>query len=196
MVADLTGHNPNVFYELAIRHAIRKPVVQIIQKGETIPFDVAQNRTIEVDYRDLDSVADCRKKLVEQIHMVEDDPTAVDSPISLAVDVQALRESGNPLEKSNAEIISMLQELRTQVRELTTNRARMVNWYNGQAFVPWSPYFVASSDEVTRDLHNHLAGGWLHDLTMRPDLKTLIQDRDVGPDDDNNDQQSANDQGD
>lgn len=33
IVADLTGHNPNVFYELAVRHAIKKPVVQIIQRG-------------------------------------------------------------------------------------------------------------------------------------------------------------------
>src|SRR4030088_3189951 len=37
VVGDLTGHNANVFYELAVRHAIRKPYVQIIQKGETIP---------------------------------------------------------------------------------------------------------------------------------------------------------------
>jgi hypothetical protein len=38
VIADLTGHNANVFYELAIRHAIRKPVLQLIQKGEQIPL--------------------------------------------------------------------------------------------------------------------------------------------------------------
>jgi len=30
VIADLTGHNANVFYELAIRHMVQKPVVQII----------------------------------------------------------------------------------------------------------------------------------------------------------------------
>ena len=46
VVADLTERNPNVFYELAIRHALRKPLVQIIKKGEQIPFDVAATRTV------------------------------------------------------------------------------------------------------------------------------------------------------
>ena len=44
VVADLTERNPNVFYELAIRHAIAKPLVQIMKKGEQIPFDVAATR--------------------------------------------------------------------------------------------------------------------------------------------------------
>src|SRR4051812_20577518 len=37
VVADLTDRNPNVFYELAVRHALRKPLVQLIKKGEQIP---------------------------------------------------------------------------------------------------------------------------------------------------------------
>lgn len=115
VIADLTGRNPNVFYELAIRHAVRKPVVQIIQTGELIPFDVAGSRTIHVDHRDLDSVARCIEEIKQQIRSVERDPSQVDTPISAAIDLQSLRKSDNPLEKSNAEIITMLHELRTMV---------------------------------------------------------------------------------
>lgn len=71
VVADLTGRNPNVFYELAIRHALRKPLVQIIKSGEQIPFDVAGTRTIYVDHRDLDSVETAKGEIVKQVKAVE-----------------------------------------------------------------------------------------------------------------------------
>jgi hypothetical protein len=118
VIADLTGRNPNVFYELAIRHAVHKPVVQIINASEKIPFDVAQSRTVHVDHHDLDSAARAREEIVRQIVAVEKNPGDVDTPISVAVELQALRESDNPLEKSNAEIIAMLQEMRAMVGEV------------------------------------------------------------------------------
>lgn len=118
IIADLTSRNPNVFYELAIRHAIRKPVVQLIQMGESIPFDVAQSRTIQVDHHDLDSVARCKEELRRQIQSVEKDPTDVDTPLSVAIDLKSLRQSENPLETGSAEIIAMVQDLRSKVKEL------------------------------------------------------------------------------
>jgi hypothetical protein len=39
VVADLTGRNANAFYELAIRHMVKHPLVQMITKGEAIPFE-------------------------------------------------------------------------------------------------------------------------------------------------------------
>lgn len=77
VIADLTGGNPNVFYELAIRHVVGKPVIPIIQVGEPIPFDIVQSRTIQFDYKDVDSVVDCRERLVESIRAVEKEPTNV-----------------------------------------------------------------------------------------------------------------------
>ncbi len=40
VVADLTAANANVYYELAIRHAIEKPFIHVIQDGQSPPFDI------------------------------------------------------------------------------------------------------------------------------------------------------------
>src|SRR3989304_7119217 len=63
VIADLTGHNPNVFYELAIRHATGKPIVQLIEHNDKIPFDIFDFSTIFIDHTDLESVEDCKNKL-------------------------------------------------------------------------------------------------------------------------------------
>lgn len=126
VIADLTGRNPNVFYELALRHAIKKPIVQIIHSTETIPFDVAASRTVHVDHRDLDSVARAKEEITRQIRAVERNPTDVDTPISVAVELQSLRKSDNPLEKSYAEILAMLTDIRAGMTDMREGRGRTI----------------------------------------------------------------------
>jgi hypothetical protein len=46
LVAELTGRNPNVLYELGLAHALRKPVVLISSNEEDVPFDVRHVRLI------------------------------------------------------------------------------------------------------------------------------------------------------
>lgn len=46
VVADMTGHNPNAFYELGFRQAKELPLVPIIQAGNGLPFDVISQRTV------------------------------------------------------------------------------------------------------------------------------------------------------
>lgn len=91
VVADLTGANPNVFYELAIRHAIRKPYVQMIARGERIPFDVSGIRTVELDVTDLDSVDRAKREVDRQIKEFERGHLP-DSPVSIASAARLLRE--------------------------------------------------------------------------------------------------------
>ena len=44
LIADLTGQNPNVYYELGYAHALSKKVVLITQNADEIPFDMKQYR--------------------------------------------------------------------------------------------------------------------------------------------------------
>lgn len=56
VVADLTDHNANVFYELAIAHGWDKPVIHIIEDGQAIPFDIADLRVVSYKLSDPASV--------------------------------------------------------------------------------------------------------------------------------------------
>ena len=49
VIADLTGCNPNVFYELGLAHALRRPVILLTQDIEDVPFDLQPYRILEYD---------------------------------------------------------------------------------------------------------------------------------------------------
>ena len=119
LIADLTDKNPNVFYELAIRHMIKKPCLLIIEKEQSIPFDVASSRVIQYDFTIEGGLAaiDQIKQIVKSIHS---DKTGIDNPISIAFDLARLKESGNPLEERIAEIAENINEIK--VSSMLANR--------------------------------------------------------------------------
>lgn len=67
VIADLTGHNPNVFFEIGYRTKSQKPIIHLKRKDETIPFDVSSIRTFEYDLTDLDMVTATRDRLEQVI---------------------------------------------------------------------------------------------------------------------------------
>lgn len=85
VVCDLSYHNPNVFYELALRHATKKPTIHIIRKCDKIPFDINDFRTVVIDdssiYTLIPSLESYKNQIVQQIRQMLDDPDAIDNPI-------------------------------------------------------------------------------------------------------------------
>lgn len=49
VVADVTGRNPNVFYELGIAHTMGKECVVLTQAPQDVPFDITSRRYIHYD---------------------------------------------------------------------------------------------------------------------------------------------------
>lgn len=46
VIADLSGKNPNVFYEIGIAHTLGKAVIPIVQNFDDIPFDLRHHRAL------------------------------------------------------------------------------------------------------------------------------------------------------
>ena len=67
VIADLTGHNPNVFFEIGYRSKSQKPIIHLKRKDEIIPFDVSTIRTFEYDLTDLDLVTATNDRLEQVI---------------------------------------------------------------------------------------------------------------------------------
>ena len=83
-IADLTGANPNVYYELGIRHARRpRSTVLLLCQGTKMPFDIAQLRGmhyhVEADGRPLDAEKQAARiaRLLKQLRSKPGD----DSPV-------------------------------------------------------------------------------------------------------------------
>ncbi|MGB9977871.1 hypothetical protein [Methanobacterium sp.] len=156
VIADLTSQNPNVFYELAICHAMKKPLVQIIRKGEKIPFDIASTRIIQVDHHDLDSVEEAKAEIIRQIKAVENDPTLIDNPISMTLDLQTLRQSGDPEQRSIADIVSVISELRLDISKIESS--------------------INSDRTVSRELMNVLVNRNIETEGIKDSIKDILND--------------------
>lgn len=118
VIADLTGENPNVFYELAIRHAANEPFIQIIEKGHEIPFDVYDQRTIKIDIQDLDSVNQSKNQIESHIETIESGDSEADSPVTTAANLQFWENSEDPQQQELADITEAMADMRNEIGKL------------------------------------------------------------------------------
>lgn len=118
VIADLTDKNPNVFYELAVRHAHRRPVIQLINKDQEIPFDVATQRTIDIDLGDFSTTKQAQNKIRNQIKEIESNEFEVENPVSVAGRIRELKESEEPEKQELAEFTETLNEINSKVRSI------------------------------------------------------------------------------
>ena len=81
VVADLTDRNPNVFYELGVRHALRNSTILIAQNLADIPFDLLPYATQTYNWKiDVERKA-FMKRIREIIGLVERTPERAESPV-------------------------------------------------------------------------------------------------------------------
>jgi hypothetical protein len=115
VIADISIHNANVYYELGIRHALRdRATILIRAKGDDVPFDLRTDRYLEYP---ADNPAMASADLAEAVRQTIAG-TRPDSPVFLLV--PALRpndpETLLPAPASFAEAVRSAQENRDRAR--------------------------------------------------------------------------------
>ena len=81
VLCDITVHNANVFYELGIRHALRKKGTVLIKGApvaDSTPFDILTDRYLEYN---VDKPGEKKDELVDVIRATLASPRETDSPI-------------------------------------------------------------------------------------------------------------------
>ena len=117
VVADLTGENANVFYELAVRDAAQLPAVMIAETGTNLPFDKAQDRTIFFDSTDLASAWNAKEQLKNFLAAALDG--GVSNPIASAMVWKEYAASGKPVEEAVAQLADQLSLVAADVQRLS-----------------------------------------------------------------------------
>jgi len=80
IIADLSGQNPNVFYELGVRHALSPRTILIAQSIDDIPSDLREYRTIIYD-DSAKGVKDFTDKLTNYFKEIFKEPGRPDNPV-------------------------------------------------------------------------------------------------------------------
>jgi hypothetical protein len=127
LLADLTGKNPNVFYELGLAHALAKPAILVAESMDDIPFDLRALRIIVYDKNHPRWGERLQEKVKAAIGEVLKSPQEAVLPAFLHVQESAGTKSVTPREKELIEIKQELDLLRREVRRgaLPTERERI-----------------------------------------------------------------------
>ena len=115
IVADLTGRNANVYYELAFAHSFGVPVTILVDNPSTLTFDVKNERVITIGDDGniaVDQAEETKKELKKVLEVVLDEDYKPASLVTEAARVQRLEELA-PEDPEASELTDIKQRLDT-----------------------------------------------------------------------------------
>ena len=110
VIADITGHNPNAFYEMGYRASIGKPMIHLKEKSEKIPFGIAGIRAFDYELSDLDSVAEVKARLTKTIGTMSFELDDIENKKEL--------QGQDIVRNDNTQLLSVLYEIQDEIAGL------------------------------------------------------------------------------
>ena len=167
LIADLTGRNPNVFYELGLAHALAKPVILVTESIDQVPFDLRALRILEYDKNDPSWGDRLRTRITKSIGEILISPLQAVLPTFLRVSHDAEEREVTEQEKLflelRQEVDLLRRELRLQHAPLRFSTTREAERYIRNLQAHGEPI----SEIKAAMLNAGIPGWWIDDVLNR-----------------------------
>jgi hypothetical protein len=112
VIADLSEHNPNAFFEIGFRSALNRPLIHITEEGQSLPFDVLSIRTIFYNLTDPDKILETKERLSETINAICVNDDSARSADSESPETHAITSN------INSQILTNLLDIKDSINNL------------------------------------------------------------------------------
>lgn len=133
VIADLSGRNPNVFYELGVRHTVANGTILIADSIEDVPFDLRGLRAIQYKY-DPEQMLRFAEELTAALRGIVSERGRIDNPVRRFLLDRAMEDivnravpPGYDAVRSMVSEVGRLQEEFRQHREQITQMMKLVS---------------------------------------------------------------------
>jgi hypothetical protein len=125
VLADLTDRNPNVFYELGVRHSLRKGTIVVSQRSEDVPSDLRGYWFLKYGIRPA-QVTEFQSEIRRIVKIVESAMEQSDNPVADYLDKENLVLSSY-LQRENIKKLSALYtEITGNISDLAAETGKYV----------------------------------------------------------------------
>lgn len=124
VIADITTLNPNVFYEIGIRHVMQKPIVHMHLEGENIPFDISIFRSIPFSRTSFHDIEKAKADLRKALAAVFLEGYKVDNPVTRTRARFEFEKSATP---QDMVILNEIESLKSRVAKFEKFKAVPIN---------------------------------------------------------------------
>lgn len=175
VIANLTDLNPNVMYELAIRHALKKPIIMIMEKGDVkLPFDVANERTIFYK-NDFQGVLDLKKEIIRTEENIESNPNLSNPIYDALYDYTSEKSLINKIENENSEDANVLKLILEKIGRLENINSLDKKAYNNRNESSMTEAYSDNKVEFKLEFIEGLSSDEKFELNRK--MSTLLQER-------------------
>ncbi|MFA0607281.1 hypothetical protein [Vibrio amylolyticus] len=149
VIVNLTDLNPNVMYELGVRHASRLPVISLAENGTRLPFDISDERTIFYD-NDMAGVTKLTPILEKMVIDALDDKEP-DNPVYRAA-INKVMKDLHPQNDFQSFVVNRLDRFESLLLKSNNTATRKMPKIIGHDYVELRVKIVENSYENIRQL--------------------------------------------